>query len=88
MNAREAADLCPAEQDARNTIKTQFGHEHTFEFLREERTPKEQWGERVHSWIVWDIFYCAGCLEYQRIKVQETSVNSYSLGEVVTWRKS
>lgn len=69
-------------------VTTQFGHEHQFVFLRQEKVPITTWGDRISKWGYYDVFFCEGCLDYQRIKVKETEPHPHLLGEVVTWRRS
>lgn len=67
-------------------VKTQVGHEHTFVFLRQERLPLEQWGERVSKWKYVDVFFCDGCLAYQQVLVKETVPSRTDFGkEDITW---
>jgi hypothetical protein len=68
-------------------VKTQFGHEHRFTFLRQEKVAIRTWGDRVERWEHFDIFFCEGCLEYQRVKVLETAPGIDSFMERETWRK-
>ncbi len=68
--------------------KTQFGHEHRFIFLRQDKESTKRWGDRILGWTYFDVFFCEGCLEYHRVKVLETEPARDAFGEVTTWRKA
>lgn len=69
-------------------VKTQFGHEHTFIYLNREEVPITTWGDRIGKWEFYDVFFCQGCLAYQRVKVMEMEPSRHNIGRDVTWRKS
>lgn len=71
-----------------DTPRTQFGHEHRFIFLRTEKVPSARWGDRITEWAHYDLFYCEGCLDYQRVLTMKTRPGQDSFDPEVTWRKA
>jgi hypothetical protein len=59
--------------------------EHQFTFLRQEKTNEGY--ERNPTWAYYDVFFCARCLEYQRVKVREAVNARDRFGEETVWEK-
>lgn len=59
-------------------------HEHTFVFLRQEEIPTHQWGDRIHEWLIRDVFYCQACLRYDHRPVRREEPDGYH--RRVIWR--
>ncbi len=72
--ASGAADVCictPNEQ-----------HDHRYVFLRQETRPTKQWDWRVLERIVEDVYFCEGCLSYQRVYIRREVPDPRSFGWV------
>jgi hypothetical protein len=60
--------------------------DHQFTFLRQERINEGY--ERNPIWVYYDVFYCARCVNYQRVKVKETVPSRDSFTEETVWSKN
>ena len=55
-------------------------HEHSYVFLRQETTRLAGWEDRVTRRAVEDVYFCEGCLAYQRIRLREEVPDSRNFG--------
>lgn len=55
-------------------------HVHRYTFLRQEFRTTKQWDRRVLERIVEDVFFCEGCLTYQRVPVRREVPDSRDFG--------
>ncbi len=61
-------------------------HKHRFTFLRQEHEVSRRWGDHDRERKVFDVFFCEGCLEYQRKHVATEEPSRTSMGWETTWR--
>lgn len=62
-------------------------HRHTFVFLRREEECVIGYNERIDTRTEYDVFFCEGCLTYQRLKAQVSERTGYQDEMRVMWRR-